>query len=239
MQERIQKILSKCGIASRRKAEEMMIEGRVTVNGAVATPGMKADFLKDHIKVDRKLIRRAEPKVYLMLNKPVKCVTALKDPEERTTVKDYMKGVKATVFPVGRLDYNSEGLLIMTNDGELANAVLHPKHKVPKTYLVKVNGLPDDKDIEKLQKGIKLEDGITAPAKVRRIRETDLNSWIEITIYEGKRRQIRRMLERIKHPVMRLRRTKVAGLTLGRLPLGSFRYLTPDEVRKLKNTVSH
>ena len=239
MQERIQKILSKCGIASRRKAEEMMIEGRVTVNGAIATPGIKADFLKDHIKVDGKLIRRTEPKVYLILNKPVKCVTAVKDPEGRITVRDYMKGVKATVFPVGRLDYHSEGLLIMTNDGDLANAVMQPKNKIPKTYLVKVNGLPDDKDIEKLQKGIKLEDGITAPAKVRRIRQTDLNSWIEITIYEGKRRQIRRMLERIKHPVMRLRRTRIAGLSLGRLPLGSFRYLTPDEVKKLKNTVSH
>jgi len=239
MQERIQKILSKCGIASRRKAEEMMIEGRVTVNGAIATPGIKADFLKDHIKVNGKLIRRTEPKVYLILNKPVKCVTAVKDPEGRITVRDYMKGVKATVFPVGRLDYHSEGLLIMTNDGDLANAVMQPKNKIPKTYLVKVNGLPDDQDIEKLQKGIKLEDGITAPAKVRRIRQTDLNSWIEITIYEGKKRQIRRMLERIKHPVMRLRRIKIDGLALGRLPLGSFRYLTPDEVKKLKNTVSH
>jgi len=238
MQERIQKILSKCGIASRRKAEEMMIEGRVTVNGAIAIPGMKADFLKDHIKVDGKLIRRTEPKVYLILNKPVKCVTAVTDPEGRITVRDYMKGVKAKVFPVGRLDYHSEGLLIMTNDGELANALLRPKSKVPKTYLVKVNGLPDDKDMEKLQKGIKLEDGITAPAKVRRIRQTDLNSWIEITIYEGKKRQIRRMLERIKHPVMRLRRIKIDGLALGRLPLGSFRYLTPDEVKKLKKSVA-
>ena len=216
----------------------MMIEGRVTVNGALAKPGMKADFLKDHIKVDGKLIRRSEPKVYLILNKPVKCVTALKDPEGRITVKDYMKGVKATVFPVGRLDYHSEGLLIMTNDGELANALLHPKHKIPKTYLVKVNGIPDDKDIEKLQKGIKLEEGMTASAKVRRIRQTDLNSWIEITIYEGKKRQIRRMLERIKHPVMRLRRIKIDGLVLGKLPLGSFRYLTPDEVKRLRKVVS-
>lgn len=215
-----------------------MIEGRVTVNGAIAIPGMKADFLKDHIKVDGKLIRRTEPKVYLILNKPVKCVTAVTDPEGRITVRDYMKGVKAKVFPVGRLDYHSEGLLIMTNDGELANALLRPKSKVPKTYLVKVNGLPDDKDMEKLQKGIKLEDGITAPAKVRRIRQTDLNSWIEITIYEGKKRQIRRMLERIKHPVMRLRRIKIDGLALGRLPLGSFRYLTPDEVKKLKKSVA-
>jgi 23S rRNA pseudouridine2605 synthase len=239
MQERIQKILSKCGIASRRKAEEMMIEGRVTVNGAIATPGMKADFSKDHIKVDGKLIRRTEPKVYLILNKPVKCVTAVTDPEGRITVRDYMKGVKAKVFPVGRLDYHSEGLLIMTNDGELANALLRPKSKVPKTYLVKVNGLPDDKDIDKLQKGIKLEDGITAPAKVRRIRQTNLNSWIEITIYEGRKRQIRRMLERIKHPVMRLRRVRIDGLALGRLQSGSFRYLTPDEVKKLKKTVSH
>lgn len=214
-----------------------MTEGRVTVNGVIATLGMKADLLRDHIKVDGKLLRGAYQKVYLLFNKPVKCVTALSDPEGRPTVRDYLKKIRTRVFPVGRLDYHSEGLLLITNDGELANAVLHPRSKVPKTYLVKVSGLPDDKDIDKLRKGIRLEDGMTAPAKVRRVRQTDSNAWLEITIHEGKKRQIRRMMERIKHPVMRLRRTGIDGLSLGRLSTGEFRHLTPDEMKRLKRAV--
>lgn len=214
-----------------------MTEGRVTVNGVIATLGMKADLLRDHIKVDGKLLRGADQKVYLLFNKPVKCVTALSDPEGRPTVRDYLKKIRTRVFPVGRLDYHSEGLLLITNDGELANAVLHPRSKVPKTYLVKVSGLPDDKDIDKLRKGIRLEDGMTAPAKVRRVRQTDSNAWLEMTIHEGKKRQIRRMMERIKHPVMRLRRTGIDGLSLGRLSTGEFRHLTPDEMKRLKRAV--
>ncbi|GBE06376.1 MAG TPA: rRNA pseudouridine synthase [Nitrospirae bacterium] len=236
MQERLQKILSKCGIASRRKAEEIILDGQVTVNGAIATIGMKADFQKDHIKVRGKLIIKGfGPKVYLMLNKPDKCITSLHDPEGRPTVKDFLKGVKAGVFPVGRLDYNSEGLLILTNDGDLANSILHPAKKIDKTYLVKINGVLEDKDILKLERGIKLDDGRkTAPARIRKVKKTGVNSWIEITIHEGKKRQIRRMLERVGHSVIRLRRTKVNGLELGRLPAGAFRYLTPEEIRKLK-----
>ncbi len=137
MEERIQKILAKCGIASRRKAEDLILEGRVTVNGKIAALGMKADSERDHIKVNGKLIRGFENKVYIILNKPGKCITSLYDPEGRPTVKEFVRGVKAKVFPVGRLDYDAEGLLLMTNDGELAHAILHPKGEVTKTYLVK------------------------------------------------------------------------------------------------------
>ncbi len=237
MEERLQKILAKCGIASRRQAEEMILDGMVTVNGAPAVLGMKADLERDHIKVGGKLIHTAEQKVYMILNKPEKCLTTMADSEGRPTVKDFLKGVKGQVFPVGRLDYNSEGLLILTNDGDLANAILHPSHKIPKTYLVKVDGFLQDQDKAKLEKGIKLEDGMTAPAKVKKIKETEANSWIEMTIYEGKKRQIRRMLERVGHPVIKLKRIKINGLSLGRLEPGDFRYLTPEEVKRLKKEV--
>jgi 23S rRNA pseudouridine2605 synthase len=234
MEERIQKIISKCGIASRRKAEEMILEGLVTVNGRVATLGMKADIERDHIKVKGKLINKVEHRVYLMFYKPIRCLTSMYDPEGRPTVKDFLKRVKTKVFPAGRLDYNSEGLLILTNDGDLANAILHPKNKIPKTYLVKIDGFLEDKDISKLERGIKLEDGITAPARVRRIKQLKANSWIEITIYEGRKRQVRRMLERVGHPVIKLKRIRIDGLSLGNLKPGEFRYLTPEEIKRLK-----
>lgn len=237
MQERLQKILSRCGIASRRKAEEMIIEGRVRVNGVVAALGMKADITKDHIKVNGKLIRSPEHQVYIILNKPEGCITSMYDPEGRPTVRDYLKGVKTNVFPVGRLDYNSEGLLFMTNDGELANAILHPASKIPKTYLVKIEGFLEERDILRLKRGIKLEDGVTAPADVKKIKKTEANSWVEITIYEGRKRQVRRMFERLGHPVIRLRRVRIDGVELGTLASGAFRYLTPEEVRRLKREI--
>jgi len=237
MKERLQKILARCGIASRRKAEEMILDGMVTVNGMTAVIGMKADFAKDHIKVNGKLIRKTEPKVYIMLNKPEKCITALRDPQGRLTVKDFLKGVKTRVFPVGRLDYDSEGLLIMTNDGELTNAILHPKNKIPKTYLVKVEGVLEDRDIDKLQGGIKLKNSVTAPARVKKIKKTEANSWLEITIHEGKKRQVRRMLDKTGHSVLKLKRIRIDGISLGELPSGAFRYLTSEEIKKLKEAV--
>lgn len=239
MEERLQKILSRCGISSRRKAEEMIMEGLVTVNGAPATIGMKADINRDHIKVKGKLINKIESMVYLMFNKPVKCLTSMSETEKRPMVTDYLKRLKARVFPVGRLDFNSEGLLLLTNDGDLANAILHPTKKVPKTYMVKVDGVLDDKDIMKLENGIRLDDGMTAPAKVRRVqKKTKANSWIEMTIYEGRKRQIRRMLERVKHPVIKLVRTRINGLELGGLKPGAYRFLSPDELKKLRKEVS-
>jgi 23S rRNA pseudouridine2605 synthase len=233
MEQRIQKIIAEMGISSRRKAEEMIIEGRVTVNGKTAVIGMKADPFRDHIKVDGKLLVEPEKKVYFIFNKPRGVVTSLSDPEGRPTVHDFLKGIRQRVFPVGRLDYDSEGMLFLTNDGEFAHAVLHPSKKIPKTYLVKVKGVLEEKDIEKLKTGIRLDRTLTAPAHVRRVRKTENNSWIEMTIYEGKKRQIRRMLERVGHSVMRLMRVRINGLEMGELKPGAYRKMTPEEMKKM------
>lgn len=237
MEERIQKIISKCGIASRRQAEEMIREGLVRVNGVPATLGMKADLGRDHIKVKGRLIGAVKSRVYLVFNKPANCLTASNDAEGRPVVKDYLKRVRALVFPVGRLDFNSEGLLVLTNDGDLAQGILHPKNKIPKTYRVKVEGVLEDKDIMKLEKGILLDDGMTAPAKVRTLKKLQANSWIDITIHEGRKRQVRRMLDRVGHSVIRLIRIRINGLSLGNLKPGEYRYLSAEEVERLKEEV--
>jgi 23S rRNA pseudouridine2605 synthase len=234
MEKRLQKILSEMGIASRRKAEELILEGRITVNGKVATLGMKADPGRDHLKLDGKLLFRPEPKVYIMFNKPKSVVTTLHDPEGRPTVKDFFKKVKYRVFPVGRLDYDSEGLLLLTNDGDFAQSLLHPSKKIFKTYLIKIKGEPDEVKIDKLRKGIKLIEGVTAPAKIKRLRETENNTWFEMTIYEGRKRQIRRMFMEIRHPVLKLKRIKIGGLSLGDLEPGAYRFLTAEEVERAK-----
>ncbi len=237
MEKRLQKILSEMGIASRRKAEELIFEGHVTVNGKVATIGMKADPSKDHIKVDGKLIttfKKGTQKVYLMINKPRGVVTTLYDPEGRLTVKDFLKDIKYRVFPVGRLDYHSEGLLLLTNDGDFAHAVMHPSKKMSKTYLVKVKGVIEKDSIKRLHQGIKLEDGATLPAKVRKISQSEKNSWIEISLCEGRKRQVRRMLESVGYPVIILRRIGINGLKLTDLKLGEFRHLTIDELQLIR-----
>jgi 23S rRNA pseudouridine2605 synthase len=238
MQQRLQKIIAEMGIASRRAAEEIIIEGRVTVNGKPAEIGMKADPLRDHIKVDGKLLVNPEKKVYFIFNKPRGVLTSLGDPEGRPTVTDFLKGIKQRVFPVGRLDYDSEGMLLLTNDGELAHAVLHPSKKIPKTYLVKVKGVLEKEDMEKLRTGIRLDRTVTAPAKVKPLRKTDNNSWIEMTIYEGKKRQIRRMLEKVGHQVMRLMRIRIDGIEMGKIKPGEFRRLSSEELEKIKTEVS-
>jgi 23S rRNA pseudouridine2605 synthase len=234
MEERIQKIIAQMGIASRRKAEEIIAEGRVTINGRVALIGEKADFSKDHIKVDGKLLIRREPKVYLMFNKPRNVVTSLADPQGRPTIKDYLKGIRYRVFPVGRLDFDSEGLLFLTNDGDFANAVLHPSRKIPKTYMVKVKGIIDDNKISKLRQGVRLEDGRTLPAKVKFARQSENNSWIEIAITEGKKRQVRRMVEAVGYPALKLRRVSINGVRLSGLKIGEIRPLTDRELQELK-----
>jgi len=238
MEQRLQKIIAEMGLASRRKSEEFILEGRVTVNGKVATIGMKADLSKDHIKVDGKLLFRPEKKVYFILNKPRGVVTSMSDPEGRPTVHDFVRAIKQRVYPVGRLDYDSEGMLLLTNDGEFAHAVLHPSKKIPKTYLVKIKGNLEDENIEKLRNGIRLDRTVTAPAKVKRLRKTESNSWIEMVIYEGKKRQIRRMLERVGHSVIRLMRIKINGLEMGPLKPGACRQISSEEMRILKKELN-
>lgn len=241
MEQRLQKILSELGIASRRKAEELILEGRVKVNGQIATIGMKADPSADYIKVDGKLVtspsKKAAQKVYLMFNKPRNVVTTLSDPEGRPAVKDYLSKIKQRVFPVGRLDYDSEGLLLLTNDGDFANAIMHPSKNIPKTYYVKVKGIIEDDKIERLRRGVKLDDGMTMPSRVKKTRLSENNSWIEITIYEGRKRQIRRMLEKVGHPVLKLKRAAINGLKLGNLKQGEIRFLTDAELQSLKKEV--
>jgi len=234
MLERLQKIISAAGITSRRAAEELITEGRVRVNGKTVTElGTKADAAKDHIKVDGKLINPRQPPTYVMLNKPAGFVTTMSDPEGRPTVQDLLKGIKVRVYPVGRLDYNTEGLLLLTNDGDFAHLITHPKHEFPKTYLAKVKGVLDDRMIELLEQGVFLQDGKTAPAKVKKIRKEEMNSWLEITIHEGRKRQVRRMFDHVGRSVIKLKRIRTGTLSLGDLPEGSFRHLTSEEVRGL------
>ncbi|MDU2066419.1 MAG: pseudouridine synthase [Sporomusaceae bacterium] len=238
MAERLQKVISQSGIASRREAEKLIVEGKVAVNHKIVTElGTKVEE-KDLIKVDGKVIQR-QKLVYALLNKPKGVVTTLKDPEGRQTVADFVKDLGQRVHPVGRLDYNTEGLLLLTNDGELTQALTHPKHHVPKVYEAKVLGLPEDDKLDKLRRGIKLDDGMTQPAKVV-LLERDLEknqTALEVTLFEGRNRQVRRMFEAIGHPVRNLKRTKMAFLTLAGLKRGSYRLLTVAEIRQLKKLV--
>lgn len=234
--ERLQKILAQAGVASRRKCEELILSGKVEVNGEIVTElGTKADPDNDIIKVSGKPIK-SESKVYLMFNKPKGVITSASDPAGRKIVTDYLKGIKERVYPVGRLDYDTEGLLLLTNDGEFANLLTHPKHHVPKTYLATVKGIPHGTALDKLKAGIKLEDGMTAPAEVeyKDIDEEKKESVISITIHEGRNRQVRRMFEAVSHPVIRLKRISFGDILLQNLKRGMYRHLTKDEINHLK-----
>jgi len=235
MQERLQKILSQAGIASRRESEKIITDGRVAVNGSVVTElGTKADPDQDIITVDGKPLTIEEQRVYLLLYKPVGYMTTMKDPEGRPIVSDLLKGVKERVYPIGRLDYNTEGLLLLTNDGELANQLMHPSHEVDKGYLVRVSGHVSPEQMKRLSEGVRLEDGMTAPAKVLPVSESEHNSWISITIHEGRYRQVRRMCEAVGLSVVRLKRSRYDFLEIGKLKPGEFRHLAPEEVAKLR-----
>lgn len=238
MEIRLQKIIAGSGLASRRKAETLIAAGRVTVNGKVVTElGTKVDPERDHVKVDGKHLSDAQPFVYLMLNKPKHVMSTLDDPGGRPTVKDFIRGVSVRVFPVGRLDFESEGLMLLTNNGDLAQALLHPRYHVPKTYLIKVKRILTDDEIRQLEGGVKLEDGMTGPAQVKKIKKAEQNSWLEVTIREGRKHQVRRMLESVGHPVIRLTRVKMGPLSLGRLESGEFRFLTDREANALRESV--
>ncbi len=232
--ERLQKILSHAGISSRRKAEEYILEGRIRVNGKIVTElGTKADPDKDHIKVDGKLLRRHERHVYLMLNKPKNCVTTASDPQGRPTVMDHLRGVRERVYPVGRLDYQSEGLLLFTNDGEFAARILAPSHHVPKTYMVKANGPLSFEQQEQFRQGIPLHGRRTAPAGLKLVKPAR-NPWYEVTLTEGRQHQVKNMFRHFGRLVGKLRRTKIAFLSLGTLKPGEFRPLTQAEVARFQ-----
>lgn len=233
--ERLQKYLAHAGVASRRTCEELIADGKVKVNGTVVREmGIKIDPDKDKIEVRGKLIKNEEEEVYLLLNKPKGYVTTLRDPQRRPKVSDLLKDIKERVYPVGRLDFDTEGLLLLTNDGNLTYKLTHPKHEIGKTYVAVVKGVPDQDKLKRFQKGLRLADGITAPAKVKLLKKQGNNGVLEITIYEGKNRQIRRMCETIGHPVLELKRISIAFLELGNLAEGEYRHLTAAEVKKLK-----
>jgi 23S rRNA pseudouridine2605 synthase len=237
--ERLQKIMAAAGIASRRRSEELITGGLVSVNGKTVTElGSKADPEMDHIRVNGKLLQGAERHVYILMNKPKGYVTTLRDPEGRPTVMDLLHGVKARVYPVGRLDYASEGLLLLTNDGAFANHLMKAASHVPKTYMVKVSGVPAADGLSRLREGIYMASDRerrvkTAPAKINIIRES-ANPWYEVTLVEGKNRQIRRMFEAIGHHVEKIKRVRYGPLELDVHP-GKFRKLAPQEVTKLKS----
>lgn len=235
MEQRLQKIISQAGITSRRKAEELILQGRVEVNGKVVrTLGAKADPEKDHVKLNGRLLQPGQPKVYLMLNKPKGYVTTLKDPEGRPTVMELLRGVHQRVYPIGRLDFDAEGLLLFTNDGDLAEHLMHPRYEIPRIYLVKVKGVLEDQEIQRLEAGVPLMDGMTAPCRIKKVRKTVENSWIELTMREGRNRQVKRLLEHAGHPVLKLKRIRFAGLDLADLEIGEYRYLTEKEIQQLK-----
>jgi len=239
MQERLQKIIAHAGYASRREAEAMIREGRITVNGRTVTQlGSKADADRDHIKIDGKLITRAEAHRYILIYKPKEVMTTVEDPQGRRTVIDLVRGVRERIYPVGRLDYHSEGLVLLTNDGELAFKVAHPKHGSVKTYNVKVRGIPEERIIEKLSRGITIEGKRTLPCQIAPIKTTgkkadEGNSWWEVKLREGRTQQIRKMFKAVGHPVQKLRRVAIGPIADPKLLPGVWRELTKHEVKLL------
>lgn len=244
--ERLQRYLARCGVASRRACEELVLAGRVSVNGAaVSELGAKVDPDKDHVAVDGVLVQPERSAVYIALNKPRGVLTSVADRFGRAVVTDLLRSVPERVYPVGRLDKDSEGLLILTNDGQLAYRLTHPRYGVVKTYLVSVAGNPDSRSLDRLRNGIELEDGVTAPARVVRYdvpgaagrRDGGRRTQWLVSIHEGRKRQVRRMFEAVGHPVNRLVRISFGPVSLSDLAPGSYRHLSSDEVQRLRREV--
>jgi len=239
---RLQKYLAQAGIASRRKAEELIIKGEIRINGKSVTElGCQIDEQNDIIEYKGKRVKTQHEFTYIMLHKPRGFVTTVKDQFGRPTVLDLLKGVKMRVVPVGRLDYDTSGLLLLTNDGELTYTLTHPKYHIPKTYVVTVKDVPKDEDIKRLREGIRIEDYVTSPAVVHVIERGRTTSKIEITIHEGKNLQVRKMFDAIGYPVKKLKRISIGNIKLRNLPVGEFRPLLHDEVQyltKMKQQIS-
>jgi 23S rRNA pseudouridine2605 synthase len=238
MVERLQKLIAAAGIASRRHAEELISSGKVSVNGVVVNElGSKADPEKDHIKVNGRLINpqlKAKEKTYVLLNKPRGYLSSVSDQEGRPLVVELLPASLGRLHPVGRLDFNTEGLLILTNDGELTNFVTAARNRVEKVYEAKVKGVPNEAAIERLRRGVTIEDGTrTAPAKIELLRETGNNAWFEVKLHQGRNQQVRRMFESIGHSVVKLRRVRIGSITDDNLKPGYWRHLTPAEVKRL------
>src|SRR5688572_235051 len=238
MEQRLQKLIAAAGIASRRHAEELIAAGRVTVNGEVVKLGSKADPETDHIKVNGKLINpqlQSREKVHVLLNKPRGYLTSVSDPEGRPLVTELLPRSLGRLHPVGRLDFNTEGLLLLTNDGDFTNFITAARNRVEKVYEVKVKGVPPDTAIERLRRGVRLEDGTrTAPATITKLNETRTNAWYEVLLHQGRNQQVRRMFELIGHSVLKLRRIRIGSLTDENLKTGYWRLLSPAEVSRLR-----
>jgi 23S rRNA pseudouridine2605 synthase len=231
--DRLQKVLAHGGVASRRAAEELIVAGRVAVNGEVVTELGRRVVPSDRIEVDGKPVAGSQAPVYLVLNKPLGYVSTTKDPEGRPTITQLVRG-RGRVYSVGRLDWETEGLLLMTNDGELTHRLTHPRYGVEKEYHALVGGYPSTQVLEQLAKGVQLEDGWTAPAKVARLRQDNQGIWLSVTLHEGRNRQVRRMLDAVKHPVRQLRRVRFGAVELGDLPPGKVRELSAEELAALR-----
>lgn len=235
-QERLQKIIAAAGIASRRKAEELIVAGEVTVNGKVVTElGVKADPERDHVKVRGRLINpklKTQEKIYLLLNKPLGVLTSRSDPKNRPLVIDLLGPYRDKVHPVGRLDFNTEGLLLLTNDGEFTNLITHASKQVPKVYEVKVKGQPSEHQIKMLERGVAIDGKRTAQAVIRLIERSETNAWYKVTLHEGRNQQIRKMFDHVGHSVIKLRRVAIGFLKKERLKPGEFRLLSEAEVKR-------
>lgn len=236
--ERLQKVIAARGLASRRQAEVMISQGRVRVNGMLVTElGTKVDSATAEIQVDGKILADDQELLYLLLHKPIGYVTTMDDPQHRPIVSDLLDGIDTRVYPVGRLDINSSGLLFCTNDGELANRMMHPRYKLKKYYLVTVDGRVSTANVQHLRQGVDLDDGFSRPEQVVVKHSSGETTKLEIVLREGRNRQVRRMLAAIGHPVKKLVRTRIGFLRLGDLPKGKYRFLSSPEVARLRRLV--
>ena len=235
---RLQKFMAKCGIASRRKSEEIILQGKVKVNGNIVKElGVKIDPDKDTIEIEGNILKLEENKVYILLNKPVGYITTMSDEFNRKKVIDLLIDIKERVYPVGRLDYDTSGLLLLTNDGDLAYKLTHPKYEVEKKYIAKVKGIPTEKELSQFRNGLQIEDYVTSKAKIKIIDREKDNSTLEVVIHEGKNRQVRKMCSKIGHQVVELKRVEMGDIKLGDIKEGKWRHLNPREVDYLKNKI--